>query len=112
VVELSEYAAAMHLLQTVLSPMGHYEMQEIMGSDQALADAGTNFSSGEAVYTIAIFGKPSIDTSWMIEFGGHHLGLNVVIAANKGVMTPTVTGAQPAVYKRGKKDHPRARKRK
>lgn len=54
-----------------------------MGSDQALTDAGTNFASGEAVYTIAIFGTPSPDKPWMIEFGGHHLGLNVVIAVRR-----------------------------
>ncbi len=34
----------------------------------------------------------------MVQFGGHHLGLNVVIAGQYGVMTPTLTGAQPAVY--------------
>jgi hypothetical protein len=74
-----------------------------MGSDQALADAGTNLASGEAVYTIAIFGEPSISKPWMLEFGGHHLGLNIVIAGSGGVMTPTLTGAQPSVYKRGGK---------
>jgi hypothetical protein len=36
----------------------------------------------------------------MIEFGGHHLGLNAVLAGANGVMTPTLTGAQPATYKR------------
>jgi Protein of unknown function (DUF3500) len=97
----SQRDAAMRLLQTLLSPMGYQKVQEIMGSDQALTDAGTNFASGEAVYTIGIFGTPSLDKPWMIEFGGHHLGLNVVIAGSKGVMTPTLTGAQPAIYKHG-----------
>ena len=95
--------AAMHLLQTLLSPMGYQKVLDIMGSDQALTDAGTNFASGEAVYTLGIFGEPSEDKPWMIEFGGHHLGLNIVVAGSKGVMTPTLTGAQPAVYKRGEK---------
>lgn len=90
--------AAMHLLETVLSPMGYRKVFEIMGSDQALTDAGTNFASGEAVYTIAIFGQPSTTKPWMLEFGGHHLGLNIVIAGSHGVMTPTLTGAQPSVY--------------
>jgi hypothetical protein len=74
-----------------------------MGSDQALADAGTNFASGEAVYTIGIFEEPSISKAWMLEFGGHHLGLNIVIAGPGGTMTPTLTGAQPSIYKRGEK---------
>jgi Protein of unknown function (DUF3500) len=93
--------ALMHLLQTVLSPMGYQKVSNIMGSDQTLKEAGTNFASGEAVYTVGIFGEPSVSKPWMIEFGGHHLGLNVVIAGANGVMTPTLTGAQPSVYKRG-----------
>ena len=96
-------AAAMHLLQTVLSPMGYQKMLEIMGSDQALTDAGTNFASGEAVYTIGIFGEPSTTRPWMLEFGGHHLALNIVIAGPGGTMTPTLTGAQPSVYTHGGK---------
>jgi hypothetical protein len=31
----------------------------------------------------------------MIQFGGHHLALNVTIAGEHGVLTPTLTGAQP-----------------
>lgn len=93
----------MHLLQTMLSPMGYQKVLDIMGSDQALTDAGTNFASGEAVYTIGIFGKPSVSEPWMLEFGGHHLRLNIVIAGPGGAMTPTLTGAQPSVYKRGEK---------
>ena len=99
----TQRAAAMHLLQTVLSSMGYQKVLDVMGSDQALTDAGTNFASGEAVYTIGIFGKPSISKPWMLEFGGHHLGLNIVIAAPGGSMTPTLTGAQPSIYKRGDK---------
>jgi Protein of unknown function (DUF3500) len=33
-----------------------------------------------------------------VQFGGHHLGVNVVIRGEHGVMTPTMTGAQPALY--------------
>ncbi len=93
--------AAMRLLQTVLSPMGYQKVLEIMGSDQALTDAGTNFASGEAVYTIGVFGEPSATKPWMLEFGGHHLALNIVIAGPDGTMTPALTGAQPSVYMHG-----------
>jgi Protein of unknown function (DUF3500) len=99
----AQRGAAMHLLQTVLSPMGYQKVLDIMGSDQALTDAGTNFASGEAVYTIGIFGEPNVSKPWMLEFGGHHLGLNIVIAGPGGTMTPALTGAQPSVYKRGDK---------
>jgi hypothetical protein len=99
----SQRAAAMHLLQVTLSAKGYEKIQDIMASDQALADAGTDFSAGRDVYGIGIFGTPSATRPWMIEFGGHHLGLNVVIAGQHGTMTPTLTGAQPAVFMSGGK---------
>src|SRR5205814_703949 len=35
---------------------------------------------------------------WMIQFGGHHLGLNITLAAQQGTLAPSHTGAQPAKY--------------
>jgi Protein of unknown function (DUF3500) len=35
---------------------------------------------------------------WMLQFGGHHLALNITIMGERGVLAPTLTGAQPAVY--------------
>ena len=90
--------AALHLLEVLLSPKGYQKVLDIMGSDQVLSEGGTNYASGTAYYTIGIFGSPSATKPWMVQFGGHHLGLNVVIAGQHGVMTPTLTGAQPAVY--------------
>ncbi|MBB2203055.1 DUF3500 domain-containing protein [Gluconacetobacter tumulisoli] len=94
----SQRAAAMHLFQVLLSPKGYRKILDIMGSDQALSEAGQPFASGRDVYTIGIFGTTGAGAPWMIQFGGHHLGLNVVIAGTSGVMTPTLTGAQPSVY--------------
>ena len=91
-------AAAMHLLQVLLSPQGYQKVLAIMGSDQALADGGTHFAAGKDTYTLALFGPPSATAPWLVQFGGHHLGLNVLIAGTHGVLTPTLTGAQPAVY--------------
>jgi hypothetical protein len=92
--------AALHVLQTVLSAKGYQKVLDIMGSDQALSEGGTKYSSGTAYYTLGIFGQPGTSAPWMVEFGGHHLGLNVVIAGARGALTPTLTGAQPAVYQR------------
>ncbi|MGA8028256.1 MAG: DUF3500 domain-containing protein [Bryobacteraceae bacterium] len=90
--------AAMHLLQVALSSNGYQKVLEIMGSDEALSKTGTPYCSGTACYTIGIFGEPSATKPWMLEFGGHHLGLNLTMAGAHGVITPTLTGAQPAVY--------------
>jgi hypothetical protein len=90
--------AALHMLQALLSPNGYRKVVEIMGSDEALARQGNPFAAGAAVYTVGIFGTPGQSKPWMVQFGGHHLGLNITISGSQGVMTPTLTGAQPAVY--------------
>jgi hypothetical protein len=54
---------------------------------------------GSDLYYISFLGKPSTTQPWMLQFGGHHLALNITIAGNKGVMTPSLTGAQPATFK-------------
>ncbi len=53
---------------------------------------------GKDLYYISFLGTPSEKNPWMIQFGGHHLALNITIAGDKGVLTPTLTGAQPALY--------------
>ncbi|WP_410369525.1 DUF3500 domain-containing protein [Chelatococcus asaccharovorans] len=40
-------AAALHLLQALLSPKGYRKVLDIMGSDQALSERGQPFASGE-----------------------------------------------------------------
>src|SRR5262249_25955875 len=56
---------------------------------------------------LALFGKPSATQPWMVQFGGHHLGLNVTLAGKDAVLTPTHTGTQPDVFTRdGKKVRP------
>jgi hypothetical protein len=34
----------------------------------------------------------------MLQFGGHHLALNITVAGEHGILTPTLTGAQPALF--------------
>jgi hypothetical protein len=53
---------------------------------------------GRDLYYISILGKPSEKDLWMLQFGGHHLALNITIAGERGALTPTLTGAQPALY--------------
>ena len=53
---------------------------------------------GRDLYYISVLGTPSEKDPWMLQFGGHHLALNITIAGDRGVLTPTLTGAQPALY--------------
>jgi Protein of unknown function (DUF3500) len=54
---------------------------------------------GKDLYYISILGTPSEKNPWMLQFGGHHLALNITIDGESGTLTPTLTGAQPALYK-------------
>ena len=54
---------------------------------------------GSSLYYISFLGTPSATQPWMLQFGGHHLALNITIAGSRGVLTPTLTGAQPATFK-------------
>jgi Protein of unknown function (DUF3500) len=53
---------------------------------------------GKDLYYISILGTPSEKNPWMLQFGGHHLAVNITIAGEQGILTPTLTGAQPAKY--------------
>jgi hypothetical protein len=53
---------------------------------------------GKDLYYISILGTPSEKSPWMLQFGGHHLALNITIDGERGILTPTLTGAQPSLY--------------
>ena len=41
---------------------------------------------GKDLYYISFLGTPSTTVPWMLQFGGHHLALNITIAGNRGVL--------------------------
>jgi uncharacterized protein DUF3500 len=94
--------AAMNLVASVLSKKGYQKIQQIVEADEVLknTDAGPQgrLIFGRDQYFISILGTPSTTTPWMLQFGGHHLALNVTIAGSHGILTPTLTGAQPSLY--------------
>jgi hypothetical protein len=107
---------AMEVLAAVLSKEGYKKVVDIMDSDQKLADGGGGKGKGPKGgkgggpqfgldnYYLAIFGKPSDTNPWMVQFGGHHLGVNVTVVGKHFVLTPTHTGTQPAVFQRDGKE--------
>jgi hypothetical protein len=74
------------------------------GNGDGRAGNGPPFSNGggplfgKDLYYISILGTPSEKKPWMLQFGGHHLALNVTIVGERGILTPTLTGAQPSLY--------------
>ena len=95
----TQRSAALALVSSGLSRRGFEKVQQIMEGDQVLkTNEGNNPMFGEDLYYISILGTPSEKDPWMLQFGGHHLALNITIAGERGVLTPTLTGAQPSLY--------------
>jgi hypothetical protein len=94
----AERDAVHGLLRVVLSPMGSQKVLDIMEADQTLADTGVPYAAGLDAYTLALFGEPSATAPWMLQFGGHHLGLNVTFVGDKTVLAPLHTGILPARF--------------
>jgi hypothetical protein len=93
----AQRSAAVALLTSALSRRGYEKVQEIMDGDEVLK-AGTNPMFGKDLYFISILGAPSEKIPWLLQFGGHHLALNLTIAGPNGILTPSLTAAQPALY--------------
>jgi hypothetical protein len=97
--------AALALVASVLSRDGFQKAMDIVNADQLLetrsaptrkATSGPRF--GRAEFYVAILGTPSATSAWMLQFGGHHLAINVTLEGSRNVLAPTHTGAQPATY--------------
>jgi Protein of unknown function (DUF3500) len=95
----AQRSAALALVSSALSQRGFEKVQQIIEGDEVLKlKEGNNPMFGKDLYYISILGKPSEKDPWMLQFGGHHLALNIIISGERGVLTPTLTGAQPALY--------------
>jgi len=92
-------SAAFAVVSAALSRRGFEKVQQIMEADELLKKDAAKPIFGKDLYFISILGTPSEKTPWMLQFGGHHLALNITIAGDRGVLTPSLVGAQPALYK-------------
>lgn len=95
----TQRAAATAFLQTVLSKAGYEKVFGIMEGDETLRNTASGkliFSRDE--YYIAFLGAPSTQSPWSIQFGGHHLALNITLQGDHGTLAPSHTAAQPAKF--------------
>jgi hypothetical protein len=91
-------------------PAGNGPPQGAAGQNPPRAPMNPDTLFGSDLYYISFLGKPSATNPWMLQFGGHHLALNVTIAGANNTLTPTLTGAQPATFKlKGRTIRPLAR---
>jgi hypothetical protein len=107
------------LLSTALSRDGYQKVTDIMRGDEVLrkpeAEGGRSAAGGgpgpgrgpgggggvrfgEDEYYLAFVGTPSVTAPWMLQFGGHHLAINLTMAASQATMAPSLPAAQPATY--------------
>ncbi len=93
-------AAVMKLLSAALSADGYRKVVDIMHGDEVLkrGGGGRGPTFGEDEYYLAFLGTPSAATPWMLQFGGHHLAINLTLAGSQASMTPSLPAAQPAKF--------------
>jgi Protein of unknown function (DUF3500) len=101
----AQQEAALALVAVPLSRAGYNKVIDIVNADEVLETksapkraAESRIKFGRAEYYLAILGTPSLAAPWMIQFGGHHLAINVTVVGQHNVLTPSHTGAQPATY--------------
>lgn len=104
--------AALKLVAAALSREGYQKVTDIMNGDEVLKNKGGGRTGGRQgapgrgggvrfgldEYYLALLGAPSASAPWMIQFGGHHLAINVTVVGPNSVMTPSLPAAQPAKY--------------
>jgi hypothetical protein len=110
--------AALALVAAALSREGYQKVTDIMNGDEVLKNGGGGRTGGRQggagpggaggrgggvrfgrdEYYMALLGAPSATAPWMIQFGGHHLAINVTVVGPNDVMTPSLPAAQPAKY--------------
>jgi len=91
-------AAALAVLAAALSPQGHEKILQIVEADDLLRKSSGQAMFGRDEYYVSFLGEPATAEPWMIQFGGHHLGLNITLAGAQRTLAPSHTGAQPALY--------------
>ena len=108
---------ALAVVAAALSRSGYQKVTDIMNGDEVLKNAGGGRTGGRQgapggggggrgggvqfgldEYYIAFVGAPSLSNPWMLQFGGHHLAINVTMVGSSNVMTPSLPAAQPARY--------------
>jgi hypothetical protein len=90
--------AALAVLAAALSPPGFEKILQIVEAEEVLKQSSGQTIFGRDEYYVSFLGQPSTAEPWMIQFGGHHLGLNITLAGAEGTLAPSHTGAQPAIY--------------
>jgi hypothetical protein len=88
------------MLRAVFSPEGFQKVIGIQEADEVLRaqSGGGNLVFGRAEYYVSFVGTPSLTNKYLLQFGGHHLALNVTIQGALATIAPALPGAQPTAF--------------
>lgn len=93
---------ACDLFGAVLSPQGYRKVRNIpLADDRLLRNGERRPGFGAEDYWLAIFGTPSSDGKWALQFDGHHLALNLAFHGELMSMSPSFIGTQPREFQLG-----------
>ena len=96
-------AAVLKLLAAALSRDGYQKVLNIMEGDEVLRQSGGGRGRGGPAfgrdqYYLAFLGTPSTTQPWTLQYGGHHLAINLTIGGSQASLTPSLPAAQPATF--------------
>jgi hypothetical protein len=92
--------AVMAILAATTSRQGYEKVTRIIEAEEALnhTDHPSNLIFGRDEFYISVLGTPSTRDPWLLQFGGHHLALNITLIGDQEVLTPSLIAVQPASY--------------
>ena len=101
----TQRVAVMAILRAGLSPAGYEKVEGIVAGDEELrkSSGGGSPMFGQDEFYVSFVGAPSATKPWILQFGGHHLALNLTVVGDQDTLTPTLTAVQPAVFTLGGK---------
>jgi hypothetical protein len=96
-------AAAMKLLDAVLSEKGNLKVSRIILLESVLAELEKRPEYRDpGKYHVSIFGDPGGKSPWGWKFEGHHISLNYTVTPDgRFSITPAFLGANPAEVRQG-----------
>ena len=76
--DVDQQAAVLKILEAALSPAGYAQVTQITTADGVLAtQGGPDLDFGADHYWVRILGTPAETGPWTVQYGGHHLAVNV-----------------------------------
>lgn len=98
--QLSYAKAVVKAAMGTVTGTGYDQAMQILAADDVLGSQQSGYSSG--TYFISFLGTPSATGIWQLQFGGHHLAVNLTFKAGAVVgASPFFIGVEPKTWTSG-----------